>query len=366
MTRTKALIVVAALIGAVLIAAVVSRDGAGSAASNESHKASTGSTTARNSPQGGTGAEATQRTAPTAVSFARCSASTNRAQLKACLSEVGLKLARHDGIAVLERTVEQAGRDPRVQLECHGAMHVVGETLGKNAAKLNSGPPPAVPGIGNCGEGIAHGLLLGYLSEASVDALRSIDLKKMCPVPSIGPAGAAKTTDFQNCVHAIGHSAFRASKSVQRSVPVCEDIAQRAGSTPAAVHNYRLLCYNGVVMQSASDFPDRSLSCPDVSGAPPELRESCIAYLGFNAIVIADRDTRRVVARCEQIGTTFRERSMCAANIGQSSITEDVCNPFSPELRRVCVEKFRALKAAFMSGNTESIKAQRGGSVSAP
>jgi hypothetical protein len=164
-----------------------------------------------------------------------------------------------------------ASGDSRIAGSCHPAMHVVGRTEGRAAARQSR--IPKFPDAANqlCTAGYVHGLSEGYL-EASPTADVGAVFPKLCYDVSARPG----------CAHGIGHALLRGTSSTP-GVRDARHAVERCEPIPEAV---RTDCESGVYMElamrtdpvnSVSDFVS---ACRGADTVEREL--SCWNYLGLS------------------------------------------------------------------------------------
>ena len=267
-----------------------------------------------------------------------CSTLSDDSKLERCLVDRG-RDEIHDGS--VDRAASAldaaASRSERIDARCHTAAHLIAEPIGKRAARAHKRAPSLV-GRANCSLGMAHGLMIGYLSDASFAQLSAFDPRDCAAPPTKDPVDP--TTVLETCLHSLGHRLFQERADVTKGYVACEGIVARAelpGDNDDAARQVSSGCAGGLLMERAFDDASAAAMCPSETGDErgARLRQACISFLGIN-MAQAGASGPTIARRCETLNLDDALAATCGSGLATVITSRSACDLLSGEGRRAC------------------------------
>lgn len=269
-----------------------------------------------------------------------------------CYTDRSDSLVRRDGVQQALRRIERlAGEDHVAASSCHVALHPVGERMGRADADSDRRARPVDGGGGRCGDGFAHGYVIGYSEQLGDLEQLAAEGASLCDRSSGGEQDAG------NCVHAFGHVFVRRSDGdVPRAAGLCGDIAKAVDDD--AHGRLRDTCLWGVFMElafrdvggaskagsSRSDHGadgaagDHARACRSLDGRAAAV---CYAFVPVRAGMFGG-SARDAARACERDAPAGAPLDACIREFARSADVPGDCRLFrAAAARRTCMEAAR-------------------------
>ncbi len=281
------------------------------------------------------------------VSFDRCGSFIGR-QRSACFTQLAQKDAKALGIqAALNKWGRRVARDEGVLSSCHLAWHVVGQAHGVQLRRHNRALP-ATFARNTCEEGYLHGVFIGYTTQANV---------RRTDVPRLARFCAGKRVILGtpvNCVHAIGHTLQRSSRSHFSSMiePGCAVVARVVARSMRGPdqglrrndqYSIERQCWRGAFMEHAFAQNKRITFNASVarirrvctSIVREDMQSMCFHEMTTWLILVRPGDVERLASACAKVPAAAQHD--CAEGFGHGEGTPERCVQLPASLRASCV-----------------------------
>lgn len=253
------------------------------------------------------------RYVPLGSGFDACGSLSDATRVESCIANAGRRYLKAHDLQALARTVDDMSQQSWFYANCHQAMHTVvtpfGTRIGQRGEQLHG-----VGGSSTCALGIAHGLMIGYLSSATSTGLRAFAIDSC-------PARASGEINYETCVHAVGHAAFRKRIPFTDASAVCSRLATAVGAqrdTPVTRGSFQqrayVECVGGVMMERTFAKRSAASTCPRIGTAAPQqaFTDACVSYLPIN-MAHANYSSKAIARACLRQSRTQAVLAFCAS-----------------------------------------------------
>ncbi len=275
------------------------------------------------------------RYVPIGRGFDACAPLQQAARIESCIADRGRTYLASHSLPALARTVDEMSKQQWFYANCHQAMHAIvtpiGTRIGSRGGVLHS-----AGGNSTCAMGIAHGLMIGYLSSADESALRNFNITA-CPSSSSG------SVNYETCVHSVGHTMYRKHVSLSASADICHRlagaVAARLGSGDsehtAGTRAY-VECVGGIMMERTFADRSRAASCPTLGASSQHTAfvDACVSYLPIN-MAYTNVSAKVMAAACLKQSRTRAVLAYCASTYASVVARDSDCR-FMKQAASIC------------------------------
>lgn len=210
-----------------------------------------------------------------------------------------------------EETLAQLAEVPETARgTCHMGAHDVTERRGAALARAGE-PLPALSATSFCGDGLVHGLYIGYLESAELDAQLVREVGARCSETE-GDGPKSRRTRL-NCAHAFGHSAA-VKAGPERASQACGEVRITGTGTPAPLLAFE--CRYGMYMEYTMRDAKRSgADVNNCTSAPADAMAACYSFLPSRVSELTD-DASRVERACDD-APAGQPEALCRRGIAE-------------------------------------------------
>lgn len=239
------------------------------------------------------------------INMMRCTSGDTYSKRYDCIATAANKIYDSYGLKRLERELDKISENRNILKNCHFASHPIGYRIGKRDAKEGKKRPTFVATTTHCGQGLAHGITIGFLDNASVTQLNAFDPVRDCP----NVEEDITRKKFTGCVHGLGHAAFLHVKSLVQAYDICVSAGNRMPSVAMNVAA-QFSCGYGVAMQRTQTGEGPVTDCGPKLPQFAKLRLSCLGYLKLASFMYGD-NVKDAQKTCDKLAITPDEKAMC-------------------------------------------------------